>query len=84
MVYVYHSQIGDWVIDVDQQAPDRFQLHLHLRNGQTERVGIYQDLDQAAGAVQCQMTGLACWDSLPAIPDQVSDVRSWERADSYP
>lgn len=84
VVYVYHSQVGDWVIDVSQQASDRFQLHLHTRDGKAERVGIYNDLEQAAGAVQCQLTGLACWDSLPAIPAQVSDFRSWERAESYP
>jgi hypothetical protein len=84
VIYVYRSQIGDWVIDVSQQASDRFQLRLYTRDGKSERVGLYHDPDQAAGAVQCQMTGLPSWDSLPAIPVQVSDVRSWERLDSYP
>jgi hypothetical protein len=82
--YVYHSQVGDWVIDVNQQRSDRIELHLHTRDGRSERAGIYHDLEQAAGAVQCQMTGLDCWDSLPAIPVYVRDPDSWERVDSYP
>jgi hypothetical protein len=82
--YVYHSPIGDWVIDVGQPPADNCELRWYTCDGKSERAGIYQSAQQAAGAVQCQMTGQESWDLLPEIPAHVRDPRTWERVEQYP
>jgi hypothetical protein len=82
--YVFHSQTGDWVIDASQPETKGCELHWHGCDGTCERRGVYRDLTHAAGAVQCQVTGVDCWDLLPQVPQHIADPSEWERFEHYP